>query len=856
MSAPSSSPWDPNRLTLGVEEEFHLVELATRRLTPRAGEVLEGLSASTRTYAAELQQTVVETNTSVAVKLEGLHRNLVALRSELVDAALPLGIAVASAGTMPLSTPDVPITETPRFRRMLADYQLLVREQFICGMQVHVGIGDRDIAVQLVDRVSPWLPPLLALSASSPYSHLGDDTGYASTRSLIWARWPTTGGAGARSSAAEYDALVRDLVASGVISDPGMIYFDVRPSSHVPTIEVRICDACPSVDTVVLIAGLFRAIVARELARLGAGERSNAVAPSLHRAAMWRAARSGLEGELVDLTGPRSVPAGVLIRGMIAGLRPELESYGDWETVRELGEAALGRGSAAARQRAALRRRNRISDVVDLVVAETCGRLCEAEPLVASPAVLDGYSPPGFDEAIFPDGRPRPAHAAALEAIGALGPSGLRDRVATLEREKVAEGVVFRPSASQGSVSFPVDLLPRILTGEEWSRLQGGTAQRARAIDAFLNDIYGEAAIVRDGVLPAWVASRSPGHRAAGTAPPAGMRRAQVSGFDVVRDDDGRWLVLEDNVRVPSGVGYAMLTRRLMKRVLPEVTASAALLDPDEAPALLRRTLEQSAPRRSAADPPTIVLLSDGPTDSAYFEHTTLAAEMDVPVATPRDLFVEDDALWYVGGPSRRRVDVVYLRMDDQLSHRNGANRRALEPQLVQAVRAGTLALANALGNGIADDKAIYAYVPSFIDYYLHELPLIEQVATYHCAEPEQQAHVLANLDRLVVKPVDGYGGLGVVIGPRASDEELAQTRSFILRQPGRWIAQDLVSLSTHPTYDCGKLRPRHVDLRVFVYYGDEPVVVPAALTRVAPADSLVVNSSRGGGSKDTWLLR
>jgi carboxylate-amine ligase len=233
---------------------------------------------------------------------------------------------------------------------------------------------------------------------------------------------------------------------------------------------------------------------------------------------------------------------------------------------------------------------------------------------------------------------------------------------------------------------------------------------------------------------------------------------------------------------------------------------------------------------------------------------------MGVPVATPRELFIEDDAIWYIGAcagaGSRQRVDVVYLRMDDQLAQRNGANRRALEPQLVQAVRAGTLTLANALGNGIADDKAVYAHVPTFIDYYLHELPLIEQVATYHCADPEQQAHVLANLDCLVAKPVDGYGGLGVVIGPRASDEELAQTRSFILRQPGRWIAQDLVNLSTHPTYDRGKLRPRHVDLRVFVYYGDEPVVVPAALTRVAPAGSLVVNSSRGGGSKDTWLLR
>jgi glutamate---cysteine ligase / carboxylate-amine ligase len=857
--------WDRDCLTLGVEEEFHLVDLSTRRLTPRAAEVLSGLSASTRTFAAELQQTVVETNTAVAVKLDGLRRHLEGLRAELVDAALPLGIGVASAGTMPISLPPVTITETPRFRRMLADYQLLVREQLICGMQVHVGIGEPDVAVALVDRVSRWLPPLLALSASSPFSHLGKDSGYASTRSLIWSRWPTTGGAGALSSAAEYDAIVRSLVASGVISDPGMIYFDVRPSSHVPTIEVRICDACPSVDTVVLIAGLFRAIVARELGRYDAGEPSPSVAPVLQRAAMWRAARSGLEGELVDLAGPRSVPAGKLVRAMVAELRPELESYGDWESVHSLSEMALAHGSSACQQRDALHRRDRIDDVIDLVVAQTCGRARDSQIFGGIPSLLEGYAPPGFDDAILPDGRPRPSHAAALEAFASMDPGELQGCKEAFEREKTAAGMVFRPSNSSESAAFPVDLLPRILTGEEWSRVQGGTSQRARALDAFLQDIYGEAAIVRDGVLPAWMVDRSPGHRACGTAPPAGSRRAHVSGFDVVRDADGRWLVLEDNVRVPSGVAYAMLNRRLMKRVFPELTGSHDLFDPDAAPALLRQTLEESAPPRAAASSPTIVLLSDGPDDSAFFEHETLARLLGVPVAQPKDLVVADDVLWHFDGsacadgratPSRRRVDVVYLRMDDQLAQRKGANGRWLEPQLVHAVRAGTLTLANALGNGVADDKAIYAYVPRFIDYYLKEIPLLEQVRTYHCADPDERRHVLANLDRLVMKPVDGYGGIGVVIGPRASDEEIADVRALILRRPGRWIAQEAVNLSTHPTYERGTFLPRHVDLRVFVYYGDEPVVVPAALTRVAPPGSLIVNSSRGGGAKDTWLLR
>jgi glutamate---cysteine ligase / carboxylate-amine ligase len=217
---------------------------------------------------------------------------------------------------------------------------------------------------------------------------------------------------------------------------------------------------------------------------------------------------------------------------------------------------------------------------------------------------------------------------------------------------------------------------------------------------------------------------------------------------------------------------------------------------------------------------------------------------------------VDDAIVWRVEGTKRHRVDVVYLRIEDQLAHRKGANGVPLGPQLLRAARAGTVTLANAPGNGVADDKAIYAYVPKFIEYYLGELPLLEQVPTYHCAEPDSAAHVLAHLDELVVKPVDGYGGLGVVIGPRASDEELAEARALIEQQPSRWIAQDLVAISTHPTFARGKLRPRHVDLRVFVYYGADPVVVPAALTRVAPAGSLVVNSSRGGGAKDTWLLR
>jgi carboxylate-amine ligase len=633
-----------------------------------------------------------------------------------------------------------------------------------------------------------------------------------------------------------------------------MLYFDVRPSAHVPTIELRICDSCPSLDTVVLIAGLFRAIVARELARLRAGEPSSAQ-PALERAALWRAARSGLEGELVDLSVPRSVPAAVLVRGIVAELRPELEAHGDLGHVQELCEAALARGSSAARQRDILRRRERITDVVDAIVAETRGELPVPRETGGS-GLLGGYHSSSFDEAVLPDLRPRSTHARVLEGLTALGPAALRERVARLEREQLAAGVVFRITGHEEVSPFPIDIVPRVLSGEEWSRLEGGAAQRARALDAFLRDVYSDAAIVRDGFVPEWLVQHSPGYRSAGTAPPPSLRRVQVSGFDVIRDEDGRWLVLEDNVRVPSGVGYAIATRRLMREVFPELIANESLLDPEQAPELLRRALIESAPPRASSDPPHVVLLSSGPNDSAYFEHRLLADGMGIPLVEPAELSVSDGKVWHVEKSGRSRVDVIYLRMDDQLARHRGHDGRALGPLLVSAVRAQTLTLANSLGNGVADDKAIYAYVPKFIEYYLGELPLLEQVRTYSCAEAEQKAFVLSRIEELVVKPVDGYGGLGVVIGPRASDEELARARSLIAEQPERWIAQETVQLSTHPTFTGGRLRPRHVDLRVFVYYGAQPVVVPAALTRVAPPGSLVVNSSRGGGGKDTWLAR
>jgi carboxylate-amine ligase len=457
---------------------------------------------------------------------------------------------------------------------------------------------------------------------------------------------------------------------------------------------------------------------------------------------------------------------------------------------------------------------------------------------------------------LFADRRTRGTHANVLPALCQLGALALRDRCEEMERQQVSAGIVFRPMASDTALTLPMDVVPRVISGEEWSRIQGGTQQRARALDAFVQDIYGERSIVRDGVLPEWLVQSSPGYRPCeGSAAAPGSRRTHVCGFDIIRDEEGRWRVLEDNVRVPSGVGYSIQYRRVMAKVFPELIASMKLLDPERAPSLLAQMLEDSAPPRASGSPPRIVLITSGSSDSAYFEHRMLAEAIGVPLVEPPELAVSAGILWHQTPAGPYRVDVAYLRIDEPLAYRLGANGAVLGPQLIEAVRAGTLTLANARGNGIADDKAIYAYVPRLIEYYLGEHPLLEQVPTYHCADPEQCTEVLDHLEELVVKPVDGYGGLGVLVGPHATEEELAQARSLIMAQPGRWIAQKTVKLSTHPTLSGGLLRPQHVDLRVFVYYGAQPVVVPAALTRVAPVGSLVVNSSRGGGAKDTWLL-
>jgi carboxylate-amine ligase len=668
-------------------------------------------------------------------------------------------------------------------------------------------------------------------------------------------RWPTAGDSGVVSSAGDHDALVDDLIASGTITDPKMVYFDVRPSAHVPTVELRVTDACPDVDTVVLLAGLFRALVLRAREEYRAGVPVQRTRPPLHRAAMWRAARSGLEGELLDLPrSPGPVPAAVAVERLVGELRPYLQELGDWEQVFDLSVQALSRGSSASRQRRALARRGRLPDVVDLLVADTRGGATGIGPEGRSvPAGLIPYAAPG-DEA-FPHGEVVPAYTGIVDVLSALGAAGLRRREDAKDEEQRARGITFSVAGEAATRLFPFDLVPRIVPAADWQHLTEGLVQRVRALDAFVGDVYGDRFVVKDGVVPEWVIDGSPELRPSGALVARPGVRAQVAGVDLVRDGRGRWCVLEDNLRVPSGIGYAMQNRRLTGAVLPELPRPDDLLSVEDTPALLKRALLDAA-GPAAGDDPAVVVLSQGPDDSAWFEHRMLAEEMGVPLVRSTELLVTDGVVNRVAHGRTHRVDVIYLRMgEDSLVHSPGADGMPLGPSLVGALHADTVVLANALGNGIGDDKAVYAYVPALIEYYLGEKPLLADVPTYLCGIPDQRAEVLGRLDELVCKPVDGYGGDRIVIGPHASGAELAAVRRQIVTAPHRWVAQEVVDLSTHPVFDGHQLAPRHVDLRAFVFTGRESVVAPAALTRVAPAGSMIVNSSRGGGSKDTWLL-
>ncbi len=832
-------------LTLGAEEEFHLVDLENWSLVARAPQLLSRLPAAG--YAAEIQRTTVETNTAVVTTLDELRGELLRLRRGLTSEAALDHVGIAAVGTAPSATSaDIELTTTGRYGRMQEQYRLLVDEQLICGLQIHVGVSDRDLAVEIMQRIGRDLPVLAALSASSPYWNSAD-TGYASIRSVIWQRWPSAGAAGVLRSARDYDELVADLITTGVIADAAMAYFDVRPSAHAPTLELRVCDACPIVDDAVLIAGLFRAAVRAAELEIADGVAFEPRAAPVYRAALWQAARSGLAGTLLDRgPHPRPIPAAQAVWDMVERLRRPLAECGDLEEVQLLAESTLARGNSADRQRAAFAERGRLSDVLALVVAETGGPAGGPRPVVPE---LRRYRVRAGDEAVGPSRRPRPAYAGLVDFFRVLDADRIQARTRAKQDWIAAQGLTFGVQGTQQD--FELDLMPRVLPAHEWRTLSAGLRQRARAIEAFLRDVYGPARIVRDGALDPRLVTGSPGWRREGRRLPPDQVRAAVIGFDLVRNEFGGWRVLEDNVRNPSGAGYAVAIRDLMDAVMPDLPRPEGLLDPGDALPGLRRTL------LSDETAGTLALLSSGPGSSAAFEHRLLAQRGGLALLQADDLEV-------VAGAVRRRgtgarVATLYLRLDEELVDLVDSAGRRVGAALLDAAAAGQVRLANAPGNGVADDKAMYCYLPELIGYYLSERPSLESVPTYRTAQPAEYREVLDRVGELVTKPVDGHGGAGVLIGPDASAAQVAARRREIAEHPAGWVAQEVVTLSSHPSLSGSTLEPRHVDLRVFAYVGgtgpDDVEVAGLALTRMAPAGSLVVNSSQGGGAKDTWIV-
>lgn len=466
-----------------------------------------------------------------------------------------------------------------------------------------------------------------------------------------------------------------------------------------------------------------------------------------------------------------------------------------------------------------------------------------------------------FDEAHEAAGTPRAHYRALLEQLDRLPPGELARRENERDEAFRTAGITFTVYGETEGVerTFPMDLVPRIIPSQEWDHLRSGLQQRVTVLNRFLDDLYvGERAAIRDGIIPWWLVASSDGfQREAVGIPVPHAARCLVSGVDIVRDADGTYRVLEDNLRNPSGISYVVENRQAMTRVLPKIFANHRVRPVDHYGLSLLHALQAVAPP-SAGDDPTVVVLTPGVFNSAYFEHAFLARQMGVELVEGRDLVVDDHVVAMRTTKGMQRVDVIYRRIDDEfldpVVFRPDSTLGV--PGLMAAARAQTVTVANAVGNGVADDKAVYAFVPDLIRYYTGEEPILENVETYLLWEPDQRAMVLERLDQLVVKPVAEAGGYGITIGPAASDAELEACRRQIEADPRNYIAQEVVQLSRHPTFVDDHMEGRHVDLRPFVLSSDAVEVIPGGLTRVAlRKGSLIVNSSQGGGSKDTWVL-
>ena len=474
--------------------------------------------------------------------------------------------------------------------------------------------------------------------------------------------------------------------------------------------------------------------------------------------------------------------------------------------------------------------------------------------------VFTDYRPNrGYDEYFSDLEQPRSSLRPLISSLGLMGLDQLNRNHAAASILLKRLGATFRlnDSGSQGVERIlPFDPLPRLISANEWQRLEQGLVQRLEAIDHFLADTYGEGRIHADGVIPREDVLSSQGWRPQmqGVTPPRG-KWCQISGLDLVRDGQGTWRVLEDNLRCPSGVAYFLENRRVMKRIFPGLFAGRTVAPIDNYASQLLQTLRSLAPW---TETPKVVLLTPGVFNSAYFEHSYLAQQMGIQLVEGRDLVCEDDRVWMRSTGGLEPVDVIYRRIDDDFLDPAAFRADSVlgVRGLMAAYRAGRVAIANAPGTGVADDKLIYAYVPEMIRYYLGEEPIIANVPTWLCSRPSDRAYVLEHLGELVVKSVAEAGGYGMLIGPHASAEQIADFAVRIEADPRNFIAQPTLDLSTVPSLSDGELYPCHVDLRPYVLRGQNTWVTPGGLTRVAlRRGSLVVNSSQGGGCKDTWIV-
>ncbi|WP_282609026.1 circularly permuted type 2 ATP-grasp protein [Pelagibius sp. Alg239-R121] len=474
--------------------------------------------------------------------------------------------------------------------------------------------------------------------------------------------------------------------------------------------------------------------------------------------------------------------------------------------------------------------------------------------------LLDSYDPNDFYCEMLGKDASLAAHTKPVRyRLGQLPVDELRNRARDAELELYNFGITFTVYTQKEAIDriLPFDVIPRVISAEDWAFLERGVAQRVTALNCFLWDIYHDQKILRDGIIPKDLVLGNPGYRPEMEGLDVAYKNyVHINGTDLVRGDDGGFYVLEDNARSPSGVSYVVENRHLMQRIFPDLMSNIGIRSVSNYGQKLHEALTEMAPD-SVLDP-QVVLLSPGTYNSAYFEHIFLAREMGVPLVEGRDLAVENDRVYMKTVNGLREVHVVYRRINDDFLDPEVFNPDSMlgAPGLMSAYRKGNVALANAVGTGVADDKAVYAYMPRIIKYYLDEDQIIDNVETHICRETEGLNYTLSNLDKLVVKPVGEAGGYGITIGPRASAEALEECRRQLVEDPSNYISQPMINLSVCPTLVDAGIEPRHVDLRPFAVTGKSTWILPGGLSRVAlTKGSIVVNSSQGGGSKDTWVL-